>query len=69
MLRFGWAIVVIAGSIVELYGLSRERSILLAQEQERVRQLEGLNLLKRDFTSMVAHELGPRWRLSETLPR
>lgn len=58
VLRFSWTVVVIFGAIVELYALSRERSALLAREQERVRHLEDLNLLKRDFSSMVAHELG-----------
>jgi signal transduction histidine kinase len=58
ILRFAWTGVVIFGAIVELYALSRERSQLLAEEQERVRQLEDLNMLKRDFSSMVAHELG-----------
>lgn len=58
VIRFGWTTVIIAGGILELYGLSRERAALLAEQQERVRQLEELGNLKRDFTSMVAHELG-----------
>lgn len=58
ILRFAWTAVVIFGAIVELHALTRERSRLLQQEQERVRQLEDLNMLKRDFSSMVAHELG-----------
>jgi len=57
VLRFGMTVVVIAGGIFELRNLSVERAVLLAQEQERVRQLEELGALKRDFTSMVAHEL------------
>lgn len=58
ILRFAWTGVAICGAIVELHALTRERLRLLEQEQERVRQLEDLNILKRDFSSMVAHELG-----------
>ena len=57
VLRFGLTVVIIVGGIHELRSLSLERSALLAEEQERVRQLEELGELKRDFTSIVAHEL------------
>lgn len=57
VLRFGLTAVVITGGIVELRSLSQERAALLAEEQERVHQLEELGIMKRDFTSMVAHEL------------
>jgi signal transduction histidine kinase len=57
LLRFGLTAVIITGGIVELRQLSVERAALLAEEQERVRQLQELGQMKRDFTSMVAHEL------------
>jgi signal transduction histidine kinase len=57
VLRFVLTAVVITGGIVELRVLSQERAALLAEEQERVRQLQELGILKRDFSSMVAHEL------------
>ncbi len=57
VLRFGLTVVIIVGGILELRHLSLERAALLAQEQERVQQLEELGMLKRDFTSIVAHEL------------
>lgn len=57
VLRFGLTLVVVTGGIVELRYLSLDRAALLADEQERVRQLEELSVLKRDFTSIVAHEL------------
>jgi signal transduction histidine kinase len=57
LLRFGLTMVIISGGIVELRRLSVERAALLAEEQKRVRQLEELGRMKRDFTSMVAHEL------------
>lgn len=58
VLRLLFTSVVVGGSVLELYALSRERSELLARERERVRQLEELGAMKRDFTAMVAHELG-----------
>jgi signal transduction histidine kinase len=58
VLRIAFAAVVVGGAILELFALSRERLALLAREQERVRQLEELGAMKRDFTAMVAHELG-----------
>jgi signal transduction histidine kinase len=56
--RLGLTAVVIVGGVLELRDLARERATLLAREQERVHQLEDLNILKRDFSAMVAHELG-----------
>lgn len=57
VLRFGLTVVIIAGGILELRHLSLERAALLADEQLRVQQLEELGRMKRDFTSIVAHEL------------
>jgi signal transduction histidine kinase len=57
VLRFGLTVIVIAGGVLELRSLSLERAALLADEKERVQQLEELGMLKRDFTSIVAHEL------------
>lgn len=58
VLRLGLTAVIIVGGVAELRHLSLERAALLAQEQERVQQLEDLSVLKRDFTAIVAHELG-----------
>jgi len=58
LLRFALTAVIIVGGIYELRRLTLERMALLASERERVRQLEELSMLKRDFTSIVAHELG-----------
>ncbi len=57
VLRFGLTAVVITGAIFELRLLSQERAALLAEEQQLVRQLQEVGMMKRDFTSMVAHEL------------
>lgn len=57
VLRFGLTAVLITGGILELRYLSIEHAKLLADEQKRVKQLEELALLKRDFTAVVAHEL------------
>ena len=57
VLRFGLTAVIITGGIIELRYISVERAALLADEQQRVRQLEELTALKRDFSSIVAHEL------------
>ncbi len=57
ILRFALTAIVITGGIVELRSLSQERAQLLAEEKDRVRQLEEIGILKRDFSSMVAHEL------------
>lgn len=58
LLRFVLTAVIIVGGIYELRRLTLNRMALLANEQERVRQLEELSMMKRDFTSIVAHELG-----------
>ena len=57
VLRVASTTVIILGGIVALRTLSLERAILLADEKERRQRLEELSVLKRDFTSMVAHEL------------
>ena len=57
VLRFGLTVILITGGILELRYLSLEHASLLADEQKRVKQLQDLALLKRDFTSIVAHEL------------
>ncbi|QIN79079.1 hypothetical protein GBA65_11720 [Rubrobacter marinus] len=64
LLRFGFALVVAVGGIVELRriasertALAAERSALLATEQERTRHLAELATLRADFSAMVAHEL------------
>ncbi|MDP9438280.1 MAG: HAMP domain-containing histidine kinase [Actinomycetota bacterium] len=58
LLRSASAAVVVAGGMVELARLSRERASLLGVERERARRLGELSTLKADFMAMVAHELG-----------
>jgi len=55
--RLGMTLVIVVGGVLELRAVTEERGRLLATELERVRRLEELSMLKRDFTSMVAHEL------------
>ena len=64
LLRFGFALVVAVGGIVELRriasertALAAERSALLATERDRNRHLAELVTLRADFSAMVAHEL------------
>ncbi len=57
VLRFGTALTVIVGGIHEFRRVVDDRSRMLSDEQERVRQLEELSRLKADFSSMVAHEI------------
>lgn len=57
ILRFALTVVIVVSGILELRYLSLERAALLADEQRRVQELEHLTELKRDFSSMVAHEL------------
>lgn len=56
-LRVGSTVVIVVGGIIALRTLSLERMALLADEHERLQRLEELSVLKRDFNSMVAHEL------------
>lgn len=57
LLRLGFTVAVVVGGIFELRRLVMERTVLLAEEQERIRRLEELAALKADFTAIVAHEL------------
>ncbi len=64
LLRFGFALVVAVGGIVELRriasertALAAERNALLVTERERTRHLAELATLRADFSAMVAHEL------------
>lgn len=57
LFRLSMAIVVIIGGVFELRTVTDKLGMLLTTEQERVRQLEEIAMLKQDFTSMVAHEL------------
>jgi signal transduction histidine kinase len=57
VLRLIFATVVAAGGTLELRRVATERTTLLAAEQERSRRLTEVNVLKADFTAMVAHEL------------
>lgn len=56
-LRMAFAGVVALGGVLELRRITAQRALLLAAEQDRVRRLEELTVLKADFTRMVAHEL------------
>lgn len=58
LLRLAFAAVVAAGGVLELRRIAAERAALLAAEQECSRRLRELAVLKADFTTMVAHELG-----------
>lgn len=57
LLRFAFAGLVAVGGTVELRRIAAERTILLAAEQEESRRLTELNVLKANFSAMVAHEL------------
>jgi signal transduction histidine kinase len=52
------AVVVAVGGIAELRRVALERAQLLATERERIRRLGELNVMRADFSAMVAHELG-----------
>jgi signal transduction histidine kinase len=55
-----FAVVVCVGGVAELRRVARERAALLASERDRARRLDELNVLRADFSAMVAHELdGP----------
>jgi signal transduction histidine kinase len=58
VLRFAFAACIAVGGILELRRIAAERAQLLAAEQEQSQRLAELAVLKADFTSMVAHELG-----------
>jgi two-component system sensor histidine kinase SenX3 len=57
VIRAAVAVTIVVGGVLELRRVVAERASLLAEEQERVRRLEELTVLRADFTSMVAHEL------------
>jgi signal transduction histidine kinase len=57
LLRLAMVVAIVTGGIMELQRIMDERAELIAREQERIRQLEELSLLKADFSAMVAHEL------------
>ena len=57
-LRLAMAIVVVVGGTMELQRIATTRADLLAVKTEHARRLEELATIKRDFTAMVAHELG-----------
>jgi signal transduction histidine kinase len=52
-----FAVVVAVGGISELRRVASERATLLATERERAARLDELNVLRSDFSAMVAHEL------------
>ncbi len=59
-LSLAFAVVVSVGGVAELRRVAQERAALLASERNRVRRLDELNVLRADFSAMVAHELdGP----------
>jgi signal transduction histidine kinase len=59
-LSLAFVVVVSVGGVAELRRVARERAALLASERERARRLDELNVLRADFSAMVAHELdGP----------
>ena len=58
LLRFCSALAVALGAVLELRRLATEHAALLTIEQEYSKRLGDMAVLKADFTSMVAHELG-----------
>lgn len=58
LLRLAVGIVLAGGAFYELRSISAERSQLLESHREEARRLAELNVLKSNFTAMVAHELG-----------
>src|ERR671921_1756089 len=56
-LNLAFAVVVAIGGISELRRVASERAKLLATERERATRLDELNVLRSDFSAMVAHEL------------
>lgn len=57
LLRLAFATVVAVGGVYELHRAAKERAMLLAEEEERLKRLVELSAMKADFTAMVAHEL------------
>lgn len=57
VLHHAFGVVVAVGAVFELRRIAAERAALLATEQERVRRLDELAILRADFGHMVAHEL------------
>lgn len=53
-----FAVVVAIGGIAELQRVASEHATLLAAEREHARRLDEINVLRADFSAMVAHELG-----------
>ena len=59
-LGLAFAVVVAIGGLGELRRVASERAALLATERERAERLDELNVLRAEFSTMVAHELdGP----------
>lgn len=58
VLRLAFAVVLAVGGVFELGRMASQRAALLATERERTWHLSELAALKRDFSAMVAHELG-----------
>src|SRR5215217_8065307 len=56
-LSLAFAVVVAIGGISELRRVASERATLLATERERATRLDELNVLRSDFSAMIAHEL------------
>ena len=57
VLRFSFAAIVAVGCILELRRIAAERAALLAAQREASRRLVEQNMLRSNFTAMVAHEL------------
>lgn len=57
LIRIAFAILVAIGGIVELRRIAVEWAAMLSLERENTKRLEEINVLKADFTAMVAHEL------------
>ena len=57
-LRLAMAAVVVVGGTMELRRIAATRAELLAVKTEQAERLEEMSTIKRDFTEMVAHELG-----------
>lgn len=58
VLGLAFAMLIAVGGIAELRRVASEHAALVVSERERVRRLDELNVLRADFSAMVAHELG-----------
>jgi signal transduction histidine kinase/DNA-binding NarL/FixJ family response regulator len=58
ILRFGFTLAVAGESVIALTRIAEYRGAMLEAEQEQNRRLSDMEVLRRNFSAMVGHELG-----------